>query len=76
MIHQHTLSELTEEEYTLLYAVGEHIYNKIGLNCKHEWLKMLRVDVMVSVLNNIANLKEEYLPLRNSLVSKLQQGVF
>lgn len=76
MIHSQTLKELTEDEYTLLYSVGEHIYNRFGHNCKHEWLKMLRVEVLVGILNNIANLKEEYHPLRESLVSKLQQGVF
>ena len=76
MIHNHTLKELTEDEYTLLYAVGDSIFGRIGLQLKVEWLKMLRVDVLIHLLNNISNLKEEYHPLRESLVGKLKQGVF
>jgi len=60
----------------ILFSVSEHIYNRIGLHTSHEWVKMLRVDQVVSILNKIANLEEEYLPARDSLVVKLQQGVF
>lgn len=76
MIHSHTISQLSEEEYMLLFSVSEHIFNRIGLHTSHQWVKMLRVDQVVPLLNNIANLKEEYHPVRESLVSKLQQGVF
>ena len=76
MIHSQTLKELTEDEYTLLYAVGDTIFGRIGLEMKVEWLKMLRTDRLIHLLNNINNLKEEYHPLRESLVVKLQQGGF
>jgi len=76
MIHYQTLQELTEEEYTLLCAVGGAIFARMGLSLKVEWLKMLRVDMLIHLLNNITNLKEEYHPLRESLVGKLKQGQF
>jgi len=76
MIHYQTLKELTEEEYTLLYAVGDTIFTRMGMSLKVEWLKMLRVDILIHLLNNITNLKEEYHPLRESLVGKLERGRF
>lgn len=75
MIHSDTIKGLTEDERVLLYAVGGFIYQRSGLShFKPEWVQMVKVVKMVEVLNNIANLKEEYIPVRDSLVVKLKES--
>jgi len=75
MIHSSTLKELTEDELALLWAIAEHFFNKMGMNCRYQWLKMVKVNVLEHVLNN-SNIKEEYFELKNSLLTKLKQGVY
>lgn len=75
MIHSETIKSLTEEELTLFWAMGEHFFNKMGLQCKYGWLQMIRVPVLEHIMSN-CNLKEEYYPLRDSLLTKLKEGVF
>ena len=75
MIHSDTIRSLTEDEKVLLYAVGGFIYQRTGLHhFKPEWVQMIKVEKMIQVLHNIANLKDEYMPVRDSLVVKLKES--
>ena len=75
MIHKQTLKELTEDELLLLWGVMTHIFGKMGMQCKYEWLPMVRVDVFEHIVKH-SNLKEEYYSVRDSLLVKLRGGIY
>ena len=75
MIHTDVINSLTEDEALLLYAVAGFIYQHMGYPVYNpEWVKMLRVDVLINTLNKIANLQDEYLSVRDSLVGKIKDA--
>jgi len=75
MIHTDVIKSLTEDEALLLHAVSGFIYQRMGYeHVRYEWAKMLRVDKLVDILNKIANLQDEYLPVRDSLVGKIKDA--
>lgn len=75
MIHSDTIKGLTEDEQLLLYSVTGFIFQRLGYQVyKPEWARMLRVDGLIDVLNKIANIKDEYLPVRESLIGKIKDG--
>jgi len=75
MIHSDVINSLTEDEALLLHAVAGLIYQRMGYtHIQFEWAKMLRVDKLVNILNKIANLQDEYLPVRDSLVGKIKDN--
>jgi hypothetical protein len=76
MIHSHVLQSLTEEEYSMLLSVSEHIYNGIGLQGNAQWVKMLKVDQLRHYLQKIANLTDEGALVRDSLTAKLSSDGF
>lgn len=75
MIHSDVIKSLSEDERLLLYAVGGFIYERIGYSqVRFEWIRMLKVSTLIEVLNKLANLKEEYYPVRGSLIDKIKDG--
>lgn len=76
MIHSETLKQLTEDEHLMLYALCERIFNDMNMSMNPAWIKMMRVPVLLHFLLNIGNIKEEYVPVRDSLAAKLQQSSF
>ena len=73
MIHSDIIKSLSEDEKLLLYAVGGFIFERLGYGqVRYEWIKMLKVDRVIEVLNKLANLKEEYYPVRGSLIEKIK----
>lgn len=71
MIHSEVYKTLDEDEISLLYAVTEHVFDKMGLLGGHKWVGMLRVDVLKHLLNNINNLSEEGVRVRAGLLVKM-----
>lgn len=76
MIHSHTIQQLTEDEHLMLYSICERIFHDMGLQMNYNWIKMMRVDILIHFLNKIANIKEEFLPVRESLINKLKENTF
>lgn len=76
MIHSDTIKSLTEDEHLMLYSLCERIFNDMGLEMKYSWIKMMRVDVLIHFLNNIGNLRDEYVETRQGLINKLSQPGF
>jgi hypothetical protein len=73
MIHSHFIQELSEDEHLLLWSIASHTFGQIGLEVKHNWIQMLRPDVVCRILTKV-NIKEEYIGVRDSLLSKLNNG--
>lgn len=76
MIHSDTLKSLTEDEYLMLYALCERIFNNMGMSMNPHWIKMMRVNILLNYLMNINNIKDEFICVRDSLATKLQQAGF
>lgn len=76
MIHDHVLQSLTEEEHGLLLTVSAHIYNGMGLQANAQWVKMLKVDQVRAYLTKIANLTDEGVHIRDTLMGKLSSDGF
>lgn len=75
MIHSDILKSLSEDESLLLYSVAGFIYQRLGYPVYNpQWVRMLKVDRLIEVLGKIANLKEEYLPVRDSLIGKIKDN--
>jgi len=51
MIYSHTLKELTEEELSVLFFICERFLACIGLEIKYDYLKMLRLDVVLRMID-------------------------
>lgn len=45
------------------------------MSCKYEWLRMIKISIIEHALNN-SNLKEEYYPVKESLLIKLKEGLY
>ena len=53
----------------------DHLFvSRLGYSFKYEWLQMVKPDVLDRIIRK-SNLKEEYHSVRDSLISKLKEGV-
>jgi len=51
MIYQSTLNTLTEEELSILYFILNNFFAPLGLEPKIDFLKMLRLSVVLPMLD-------------------------
>lgn len=73
MIHKDILKTLTEDEHLLLWSIASHTFGQLGMEVKSNWIQMLKADVVCRILPKV-NIKEEYIPVRDSLLMKLNNG--
>jgi len=73
MIHKDILQTLTEDEHLLLWSIASHTFGQLGMEVKSNWIQMLKPEVVCQILPKV-NIKEEYIVVRDGLLSKLNNG--
>ena len=76
MILSHTLNNLTEEELSLLFFIGDKIMSPLGVEVKRDHLKMLKVHVIDSIIEHLKTESlEEYKNIFDSLKEKISNQI-
>lgn len=72
MIFEQTLKTLTEEELSILFLICEKIFEPIGISAKFDYVKMLRLDITLKIIDVLqSQALEEKKEIFSSLKKKL-----
>lgn len=55
MIYSQTLKTLDEDELSILFLICEKMFEPIGLNATYHFLKMLRLDITLKIIDVLKN---------------------
>lgn len=72
MIYEQTLRSLNEDELSILFFICEKMFEPININAKFQYLKMLRLNVILKMIDVLqTQAYEEKKEIFNSLKKKL-----
>lgn len=72
MIYEQTLRSLNDDELSILFLICEKMFEPISINAKFQYLKMLRLDVILKMIDVLqTQALEEKKEIFNSLKKKL-----
>jgi len=72
MIYEQTLRSLNEDELSILFLICEKMFEPININAKFQYLKMLRLNVILKMIDVLqTQAYEEKKEIFNSLKKKL-----
>jgi len=76
MILSHTLKNLTEEEISLLFLIGDILFSPLGIDFKFNYIKMFRVNIILPIIDTLKSqaLEEKY-NIFDSLKEKISNQI-
>lgn len=74
MIYQSTIDNLSEDELSILFLICQKFFDPINLEAKINYVKMLRVNIILSIIDILkAQALEEKKEIFDSLKKKLTE---
>jgi hypothetical protein len=72
MILTHTLNNLTEEEISILFFIGDKLFSPLGIKFKINYIKMFRIHVLIPIIDT---LRSQALEEKHNIFDSLKEKI-